>query len=69
MDLERNSESKGGGEGKTWQSCCVTADKNAMVFFSQLFVCIFTMSFCMYQLITLESCEAQSLYYIIHHKQ
>lgn len=46
----------------TWSSCCFRLDKRAVVYFSQLGISLVTISFCIYQLVHLENCEAQSLY-------
>lgn len=46
----------------TWQSCCLTVDRRAIIYFSQMFISVGVMSFCGVQLIRLENCEAQSLY-------
>jgi len=45
-----------------WISCCFEVDKRVLTFFSQLAVATLVLVFCMYQLITLTNCEAQSLY-------
>jgi hypothetical protein len=45
-----------------WKSCCLTVDKRAVLFFSQLSISILVILFCCFQLIRLENCEAQSLY-------
>ena len=46
----------------TWTSCCLRTDKRAVVFFSQLTISLIVIFFCVYQLIHVEECEAQSLY-------
>lgn len=46
----------------TWQSCCLTVDKRATIFFSQFTIAMVVTAFCIYQLINLDNCEAQSLY-------
>ena len=46
----------------TWDSCCFKMDKRATMFFSQLAISALTMGFCIYQLVHLDNCEAQSLY-------
>lgn len=46
----------------TWQSCCLTLDKRATIFFSQFTIALVVTAFCIYQLIHLDNCEAQSLY-------
>ena len=45
-----------------WVSCCFEVDKRVVLFFAQLSLAIYVVSFCMYQLTHLENCEAQSLY-------
>jgi hypothetical protein len=46
----------------TWTSCCIQMDKRAAMFFSQLAISLITIFFCLYQLINVDTCEAQSLY-------
>ena len=45
-----------------WKSCCLYADKDAIMYFSQIFVLFCFLSFCCLQLVRLESCEGQQLY-------
>jgi hypothetical protein len=46
-----------------WKSCCGnTFDSRATIFFSQFTIAMVVTSFCIYQLIHEESCEAQGLY-------
>lgn len=49
-------------EPKIWKSCCLTQDSNAVRFYSRIVITVMIIAFCMYQLIVLENCEAQSLY-------
>lgn len=49
-------------ERNRWQSCCFEVDKRVVLFGAQLFVSTYIASFCMYQLVTLKNCEAQTLY-------
>ena len=50
-------------EIKVWRSCCFgDVNKQAMVFFTQIFVLSGFLTFCCAQLVRLESCEAQTLY-------
>jgi hypothetical protein len=46
----------------TWKSCCFVIDKRAVQFFTQTFLMFITMMFCIYQLITLTSCQEQQTY-------
>ena len=59
MEHEREQDA---GNDQGWRSCCLTADRDAVVYFSQLTISLCTMAFAGYQLIALENCEAQSLY-------
>ena len=45
-----------------WQSCCMTIDRRATRYFSQLSIAILIITFCIVQLIRNESCEGQALY-------
>jgi hypothetical protein len=45
-----------------WQSCCVTMDKEATIFFSQLVISVFVLLFCVYQLCVLLDCDSQQTY-------
>ena len=49
-------------DDRTWRSCCLEMHKDSVVFFSQLGISFTVISFCMYQLVVLDHCEAQSLY-------
>ena len=50
-------------EIRVWRSCCFgDVNKDAMVFFTQISILFSFMSFCCYQLVSLEDCEAQQLY-------
>jgi hypothetical protein len=66
MDLELQEATESKHEEKrinnTWSSCCFNSDRRAVVYFSQLGISLITISFCIYQLTHLNSCEAQSLY-------
>jgi len=46
----------------TWSSCCMTIDRRATTFFTQVFIIILILIFCIYQLITLTDCEPQQAY-------
>jgi hypothetical protein len=46
----------------TWQSCCLTLDKRATQYFSQLTIIVLILLFCIYQLLTLQDCEPQQAY-------
>jgi hypothetical protein len=45
-----------------WQSCCMTIDRRATRYFTQLGIAIMIITFCIVQLIRNETCESQSLY-------
>jgi hypothetical protein len=46
----------------TWNSCCMTMDKRAVQFFSQMAIIMMVMSFCIYQLINLKDPNDQATY-------
>ena len=41
-----------------WDSCCIRADKRAISFFSQFFISILIISFCLCQLYRLDKCDS-----------
>ena len=42
-----------------WKSCCgCTLDKRALTFFSQLFISLIMIVFCLYKLHTLDKCDS-----------
>ena len=45
-----------------WQSCCMTIDRRATRYFTQLAIAVMIITFCIVQLIRIESCEGQALY-------
>ena len=46
-----------------WTSCCITMDKRAVLFFSQLGISVSIMGLCIYQLITHhDNCDSNQLY-------
>ena len=45
-----------------WRSCCLTLDKRATIFFSQLSISLIIIAFCLYQLVHLIDCEPQQAY-------
>jgi hypothetical protein len=45
-----------------WRSCCFLVDARSALFFSQLFISVFVLFFCAFQLITNRACEMQALY-------
>ena len=47
----------------TWKSCCMLIDKRAVQYFSQLFICVGVMTFCIIQLVRLDSCHDQATYH------
>ena len=49
-------------EDTTWRSMCITADKNAIQYFTQITIITGIMSFSIYKLTTNETCEAQQAY-------
>lgn len=46
----------------TWKSCCLTVDRRAIVYFSQIIIIAFALIFCAYQLMTLKGCTDQQAY-------
>lgn len=49
-------------EDHTWKSCCIELDRRAVQYFSQLFICVGIMTFCLVQLVRLDSCDDQQSY-------
>jgi hypothetical protein len=47
----------------TWSSCCITVDKRALQYFTQMAVLSVVLGFSMTQLVRIDSCEGQNLYY------
>lgn len=45
-----------------WESCCFSCDRRVIQYFTQMTILSAVMGFCMYQLITNDSCEAQTGY-------
>jgi hypothetical protein len=41
-----------------WKSCCLTLDRRAVRFFSQLVISLIIIVFCLFQLHTLDKCES-----------
>ena len=46
----------------TWNSCCLTMDRRAVQFFTQIFVISGVMIFSVIQLYRLDTCEGQQAY-------
>ena len=44
------------------KSCCFQLRQSSLLFFGKLFISVFTMFLCSYQLITLRDCSYQTLY-------
>ena len=49
-------------EDRTWKSCCLEMDRKAVVFFATLAISLIMIAFCIFQLTTSKSCEAQQAY-------
>lgn len=47
---------------KVWKSGCLIIDRNAVVFFSTLFISLIVITFCIFKLTHSDSCEAQNTY-------
>jgi len=57
------NERKGLDNENKWTSCCITMDKRAVLFFSQLSISVSIMGLCIYQLIThYDDCDNNQLY-------
>ena len=51
-------------DGRTWKSCCLIADRHAIVYFSQLFMSVGVLGFCFFQLVSSDfSCEKSGPYW------
>lgn len=63
----RTEKMKRGGRYRdsdhTWQSCCLTIDKQLVMFIVQTIIGIGLMCFCAYQLATVPDCEKNSPYW------
>jgi hypothetical protein len=46
----------------TWTSCCLTVDRRATTFFTQMFIILLVMVFAIVQLIRLDDCNSQQAY-------
>jgi hypothetical protein len=63
MDLEPGPGVDAINDEYVWRSCCNSAlDRRAIIFFCHFFLAVAIVFFCCYQLVFLQSCEAQSLY-------
>jgi hypothetical protein len=51
-----------GKDNSTWNSCCLSVDKDAVLFFSQFGISVGVISFCLYQLLHIPDCEGQNAY-------
>jgi hypothetical protein len=49
-------------EDNTWQSCCLTLDKNFVQFFTQMSILLIVIIFCIIQLTKKADCESQRGY-------
>jgi len=50
-------------EIRVWKSCCFgEINRDALMFFTQISILFCFMTFCCYQLVALDNCEAQQLY-------
>jgi hypothetical protein len=49
-------------DDRTWKSGCMEMDKKAVVFFATLAISLIMIAFCIFQLTTSKSCEAQQAY-------
>jgi len=63
MNPEQEVKIEISDDDNTWRSCCILIDKRAVQYFSQLFICIGVMGFCIIQLVRLESCHDQQTYH------
>ena len=62
IDMNIHQEEKKVQLENTWQSCCITLDKRATVFFSTLTISFMIIIFCIYQLTRGLSCEESNSY-------
>lgn len=58
-DIQNNENTD---ENDLWRSCCLEMDSSAVLFFSQLFISLIVVIFCIYMLVMSKTCEADSLY-------
>lgn len=63
MEIVSMNEIEEIDEDNIWRSCSgCRLDRRATVFFSQLFISVVVICFCIYQLVNSKSCERDSLY-------
>ena len=43
-----------------WDSCCLRIDKRAVLFFTQFFISLIIIFFCIYQLVVLPDCDTKT---------
>jgi hypothetical protein len=60
--LQKTKTEKAKIYNDTWNSCCMTLDKRATLFFTQLIISLLIMVFCIYQLVHLTDCNSQQTY-------
>ena len=60
--LEHKIQTENVNQDTTWKSCCLLMDRRAVQYFTQVTVISSVMAFCIYQLVTNETCEAQTGY-------
>ena len=61
-ELKHKIELENKAIDNTWKSCCIEMDKNAVQYFTTLSVICSIMSFCIFKLITDETCVGQQAY-------
>ena len=60
--LEHTIQTENVNQDNTWKSCCLLMDRRAVQYFTQVTVISGVMVFCIYELATNATCEAQTAY-------
>jgi len=59
LNIENKEEEE---KKRVWTSCCFRCDKHAVVYFTQLFIALIIILFCIFKLIYSDGCQTDQLY-------
>ena len=62
LEMEHRIEMDEKEKENTWRSCCYDCNKNAVMYFTQVSIIVGIMVFCIFKLITDNTCVAQQAY-------
>ena len=62
LEVEHKIDMEIEDKKNTWRSLCLVVDKNAVMYFTTIFIIVGIMIFCIFKLITDDSCVAQQSY-------